>query len=313
MITNRHITRLFLPLAAVVLAGVFCACAGPVAGDPAAPQELSFSARGDALILDGEPATRGYVTGVSLTDDVLGNRPLYVTAYLHPQSGVAKGYLCNDVFHKSGDEWRRTPPVYWPMEGRLDFMVYSSGVPFDPMDITWGPDNTAERMRLNVGRDHLQDDILVGSSWGSTSSAGVPTALSMHHCQAWIEVSLKLVEGSTQTISVTSVSLADAYLDGVLNVENNFGSPSLEWDFRASEGRDRVIDDPEGVFGTTLTSSEVTVKMLIPEQPQTKLIVKYVVDGEEKEAVKELPHTNWIAGRKYVYAFEFGSDPVFEP
>lgn len=311
MKTHRnHIVRisaLALLLPAALLGTASCGVKEEVSVQDG-PQEIAFSLTEDPVTLDG-PATRGYVTGSTLVDNVTGPRSLRATAYLHPQVGEAQTYLENEEFVMSGDSWRRTPPVYWPMGGRLDFMVYSSGVPFEPEAIVWGAGNSAERMRIAVGRDHLQDDVLFGSSWGSVSSAGVPTALTLHHCQAWIEVSLKMKEGAAETVTVDAVSLKNVYYDGILNIENNFGNPQMAWDFRGSEGRDRLVDDPQGVFGTTLTETASFVRMLIPEQEMTSIVVDYTIDGESKRSVTALPHMNWIAGRKYVYEYEFGTEP----
>ena len=254
---------------------------------------------------DGVPATKGFVEGTSLYDSEGGNRSLYLTAYLHAQNGNDGEYLTGEAFSTSdGSTWRHDPPVYWPLGGRMDLMAYSSAAPFDEFDVAWGGENCAERMRLSVGHDRTQDDILYGSAWGEGDSFNV-TSLQMHHTQAWIQVVLKKDSALSDEVVVHSVELLDTYIGGDLLIENNYGHPEISWNFRRFEARDRAVDDLAGVCGTPLSSSESVLNMLVPQQEMKSIRIKYSQGGEEKSAVKELPHATWLAGKRYVYEFNF--------
>lgn len=261
------------------------------------PSVPSFTAGDDA------PATKGFVEGTSLYDSEGGNRSLYLTAYLHAQNGNDGEYLSGEAFNTSdGSTWRHDPPVYWPLGGRMDLLAYSSAAPFDEFDVAWGGENCAERMRLSVGHDRTQDDILYGSAWGEGNSFSA-TSLQMHHTQAWIQVVLKKDSALSDEVVVHSVELLDTYIGGDLVIENNYGHPEISWNFRRFEARDRAVDDLAGVCGTSLPSSERVLNMLVPQQEMKSIRIKYSQGGEEKSAVKELPHATWLAGKRYVYDF----------
>lgn len=297
-----HITTLTL---AVATGFVLSSCAkrpvDTVTADDSA--EISFEA-----ILPQEEATKGVVSGTTLLDDETGYRPLYVTSFLHAQTGVEMDYFTGERFERVGSAWKRTPALYWPVGGSMDFLVYSAGTPFDGGTIRWGAGNTAERMRLYFGSDRTQDDVLFGSAWHGVSSGGaVPIQLS--HAQAQIVVTAKLKpESLPLPVTITRVVLTDTYLTGILNVENGYGHPTYDWDFRSAESRDRIVDDPDGIYGTPVTDAEKSVRMLVPEQLMRSLVVYYTVDGVEHSASHELEHASWVAGRKYVYSLVF--DPV---
>lgn len=283
-----------------------CTAEGPESVSGGEGREFLLSASVPSFTAgDGVPATKGFVEGTSLYDSEGGNRSLYLTAYLHAQNGNDGEYLSGEAFNTSdGSTWRHDPPVYWPLGGRMDLLAYSSAAPFDEFDVAWGGENCAERMRLSVGHDRTQDDILYGSAWGEGNSFSA-TSLQMHHTQAWIQVVLKKDSALSDEVVVHSVELLDTYIGGDLLIENNYGHPEISWNFRRFEARDRAVDDLDGVCGTPLPSSERVLNMLVPQQEMKSIRIKYSQGGEEKSAVKELPHATWLAGKKYVYEIGF--------
>lgn len=288
-------------MTALLALTLLAASCGKEETEPAQPVEMSF----DAFTFAG---TKGIVDGTSLYDDIMGYRPLYVTAYLHSQAGGNAEYLCGDVFERQYSAWRHIPAVYWPMDGALDFIAYSASAPFLENDVIWGKGNTAERMRISVGNDRTQDDILFGSVWHGTSS-GAATDMVMFHSQAWIEVTATLAAGALDLeVSLDRAVLTKTYIDGDLNVENNYGSPTYAWDFRRAEALDRDIDDPLSIFGTRVNNTVKRAWMLVPEQEMHQLEIYYTVDGVQYKVSYDLPHTVWVAGRKYTYSLVF--DPV---
>ena len=255
--------------------------------------------------VEGElPLTRGVVNGTSLVDSESGDRDLYVTSFLHPQFGNEINYFVNERFVKTAGGWKREPSVYWPVGAVMDMMAYSSETPFNEFDISWGEPNNAEIMRLRVGNDRTQDDVLYGACWSQTNpGAGNVTAISMHHSQALLEFTFARKAGSMAVCKVESVTITDCYLAGDLIVSNNAGAPTHRWDFRRYIASNAGVDDVNNVIGTVLTSTPVSLSMLVPEQEMKSVIVTYTVNGEQKTTVKELPHGNWVAGRHYTYVF----------
>lgn len=288
---NRVLT--YIVLAATLLAS--CSTAEPEAG---APVEIAFS----ASVLE----TKGMVTGGSLTDSETGWRTLTVSSFLHAQSGLDENYFVAETFSYSAGAWHRSgSPVYWPMGGQLDILAYSSKDPFSPVDETWGTPSAAERVRLHVDEHRRQDDILYGACSAATVGAGGASSLSMYHTQAWVEARLKIRSGVTKTVKVEKVEILDVFLGGVLTIENNYGYPRMDWDFRRFTAKDAVLDDTHDVYGTTLTTTAVSVGMLVPQQDRKSLRVTYTVDGDQRVVTRDLAHASWLAGSRYVYEFEF--------
>ena len=259
--------------------------------------EMSLVRRSESFI----PSTRGIVTGTTLTDDDSGDRTLYVTAYIHPQSGSEMNYLVNEPFEKDGTKWKHTPSIYWPVEATMDMLAYSAQQPFGDQHIDWKVPNGAEGMRIAVGDGRTRDDILYGAVWNGTDPGTSGTTITMHHSQAYIEFALALKEGSSATCSVESIILKDTYLCGDLIIDNNAGLPQHRWDFRRYRASDNMVDDPDSVYGTTLTTVETSVSMLIPEQEMKTVTINYAVNGVHKTHDYELPHANWLAGHNYIY------------
>ena len=205
------------------------------------PRELSFAPVAEV------PAVKGFVTGTTLVDDATGGRPLYVSAFLHAQSGLNRDYFIGEAFGPSAGAWHADPAIFWPMGGRLDILAYSAAAPFPETAVAWGVPSAAERLRLSVGSDRLHDDILFGAAWHLSSTA-TSVALPMQHSQAWIDVRLALAPAAAAIpVTVTSVVLRSTYVQGDLTVTSNAGSPEYSWSFVRFEARDRIVDEGSSV------------------------------------------------------------------
>lgn len=298
--------RLLIPVlfAAAALAGCMDDVQ-PVAKDLSS--ELTFAA--------SSVETKGIVTGEDLVDATDGSRTLYISAFLHPQSGREDNYFTNEAFTLTDGYWRHDPKIYWPMGGQLDFLAYSAAQPFGDFDAQWGtarwgePDASA-RLRLAVGPDRTQDDILFGALYHKTVPAGGGALnMVMNHAQAWIEVTFSKganVPAGTEIV-VDDVVLSSVYLRGDFDVENNYGAPerAATWNFRRAWKEDVTVDDINHILGTPLPDEAVSVSMLLPEQEMTTLTVTYTMDGVQKTWSQELPHAYWNMGKHYVYAITF--------
>lgn len=298
--------RLLIPVlfAAAAIAGCMDDVQ-PVAKDLSS--ELTFAA--------SSAQTKGIVTGEDLVDATDGSRTLYISAFLHPQSGREDNYFTNEAFTLTDGYWRHDPKIYWPMGGQLDFLAYSAAQPFGDFDAQWGtarwgePDASA-RLRLAVGPDRTQDDILFGALYHKTVPAGGGALnMVMNHAQAWIEVTFSKganVPAGTEVV-VDDVVLSSVYLRGDFDVENNYGAPerAATWNFRRAWKEDVTVDDINHILGTQLPDEAASVSMLLPEQEMTTLSVAYTMDGVQKTWSQELPHAYWNMGKHYVYAITF--------
>lgn len=259
-----------------------------------APMEISFSLA---------PETKGVVTGNSLFDDGEASwRDLMVTAYLKPASGQIfseRPYFTAETFSRNGDsKWSHNPAIYWPVGGTLDILAVSTTEPLEQADVQWFRGNIASGVRIAVDRHHTQDDIMYGALWESGSESA-STSLPMKHTQAYIEVRCHAASGTTATLD--SVILNSVFLEGDLEIINNVGAPDITWNFRRFRAYNVLVDDLAGVYGTTLTSTPVSVSMLVPEQDKTSIRVIYHIGGVRKEQTVTLAHERWLAGGRYVY------------
>ena len=299
--------RTILPLLAVASMLTACYMDEPMRVPVDGSREVAF----DAAV----PQTKGLVTGTVLEDETAGTRTLTISAYLHPQSGREGNYFKNETFSLSNGRWRHDPAIYWPMGGQLDFLAYSSTTPFSQADADWGTarwgePNAAERVRLGVGPDRTQDDILYGSLYHSATSQSDALGLEMNHAQAWIDVRLGKTENVSGDVIVTRVALSNVYLAGDLTIENNFGDPVATWNTRRYYRQDIQVDDLNNVMGQPLPTGEVSLSMLLPEQEMTTMTIDYIIRGEEKTWTKELDHATWLMGKHYIYTVSFDEPPV---
>lgn len=283
--------RIFIICSALLLVA---ACSETLSPQEDGLVEMSFAI---------SPETKGILTGDSMYDEAKGAwRDLMVTAYLKPASGQSfseREYFTAETFSRTGDgRWSHDPALYWPVGGVLDIMAISSTLPLEPADISWFKGNIAAGVRIAVDRHHTQDDIMYGALWG-VGYVDASTHLDMSHAQAYVEIRCHAASGTTATLD--SVVLNRVYLEGDLEIRNNVGVPQMEWNFRRFRAYDVLVDDLAGVYGTTLTSTPVSVSMLVPEQDKTSIRVIYHIDGVRKEQTVTLAHERWLAGGRYIY------------
>lgn len=245
--------------------------------------------------------TKGYVKDTTLYETATARstertpRELRVTAHLYPQDGEDYDYLTDETFALKDGRWCHDPALYWPLGASMDLLVRSTGHSSD--SVLYAQYNRASRTRMYVSEDYLQDDILYGSLWSRTveSSLRVP----MKHAQAWLTVSFCNI--SHRTVTVTSVTFEDIYTAGVLDVGNNYGDVTFDWDFRTARAADKLMDDGGSVYGVPVAADTLYLDMLVPEQLRTALTVTYVEDGVEKTERLALSHAYWLAGTAYEY------------
>lgn len=255
--------------------------------------------------------TKGYVTGTYLVDDSGSPRVLFLSAWVRGGNGRQDNYFTNEPFYENVGRWRHNPPIYVPMQSSYDILGYSSQLGFDDGDVLWGYPNNAQIMRLTIGPTHLQDDVLYGAAFGIASGMGHDVTLQMYHAQAWIEVVLRRKAGAQGAEAiVTSVVLEKLYTGCEVTVNANGGVPSANCRTRQFAASDHVMGDPVGLYGCPVTEEGGSLRMLVPEQQQTFLVVNYEISGVDFSSRYELPHAYWLMGKHYLYEIVF--DPLTE-
>ena len=289
---NRHI------ILAISCALFLSAACNDIQQTDLRPGEIAFSVPGE---------TKGVIEGSNLYDAAEGTwRNILVTAYLKPASGQLfseRPYFTAETFSRSGEQrWTHDPAIYWPVGGVLDMIALSSTEPLLEPDVIWTTGNTAAGVRVAVDRHHTQDDIMYGALFEAGSST-TTTTLPMQHSQALIEVSCRRISGVNARLD--SVILSSVFLEGDLEIMNNVGAPTIDWNFRRFRAYDVLVDDPEGIYGNNISTSARTVRMLIPEQQKTSITVIYTVGTSRRVHKETLAHENWLAGKKYHYELNF--------
>lgn len=265
--------------------------------------------------------TKGYVEGSAMEDTspqtlqagapLRSDRTVTITSWLYPQKGEEYEYFNTEVFSKSSDGlWHRDPSVYWPLGGRLDFIAYSSSIPFPEGNVKYDRYRSTESMRLQFDRSLTQDDVLFSSATDMTiSSADGNVPMTFKHSQAWIQFRLHSVSPAYDNIvKIHKLTLVDVYTTGLLEVEHPFGYPEGSWSFRYDVRENTTVDDVHGVYGTFATTDISYLDMLIPEQQMKDIILTYSYTDSEPimEYRFKLPSSYWLMGMKYIYEISFG-------
>lgn len=269
--------------------------------------------------------TKGYVESTTLYEtapthlhDASGTSPrsIHLTSWLYPQSGADGEYFRNEVFTKSTDNlWHRGVPVYWPMEGRLDMMAYSSTVAFPESAVGYSNGTTTDELLLAIDRTYTQDDVLFSWVGNVTNGGGLSPTVPMlfKHAQAWIEFVFHCKNASfNNIIRVNQVVLTDIYTQGILHVAHPYDEAEAEWDFRFATRLDTVVDDNNGIYTTGVTTARTYLDMLIPEQPVKDIILYYNMEGGDPEMRYRYTMSghHWEMGKKYVYDITFSPTAI---
>lgn len=269
---------------------------------------------------------KGYIPGTALWDtpaaglhgDAEGApRTLTLTAWYYGPTGKQEEYFRGSPFARDAASglWRRTPAAWWPMGGRLDLAGYSAGVPFAEDEVSWDPLRSTDAFSLDIASSHSQDDVLFGialSRRHADATEGI--AMTLEHAQAWIQFSLHAASGLAGVVTVEDIMIEHLYTSGRLTVAHPFGFAEGEWSFVYDERRETVLDDPHGVYGTTIGTETKYVDQLIPEQRMhkdgdgtTHIVLHYRMAGSDHVMAYawELPRESWLMGRRYTYDITF--------
>ncbi len=257
--------------------------------------------------------TKGYVEGTTLFDtpyDKLHEaagvtrapRSIRLTAWLQPQSGAEQEYFRDEAYARQDDGlWHHDPALYWPMGGHLDFLGYSSTIPFE--EVTWHGGKSTDAMSISVDRRFTQDDILysfIRNQVAGNTDGHVPMVF--QHAQAWLQ--FRIHSTVNDYVTLQDLTLTDVYTDGTLVVEHPFAMAEASWNFRLSRRTDTQVDDNWNVIGTKMTTDIACLDMLLPEQLCRDMVIKYSF-GTSPLVFDHRFHfedgSSWLMGKKYIY------------
>lgn len=264
-------------------------------------------------------ATKGYVEGADFVDtpyDALhpstpgDPRTMQLSAYLTPQSGASGNYFVAQPFEKNANGetdnlWHHNPKIYWPIGAQgVDFLAYSSTIPFTGTAVKWNQSNAASECILYVSEEYLQDDILFGAVAGRQTNAGAPVAMTFNHAQAWIQFQIKVEDASMENIvKINDITITSLQTRGELTLKGG-AAPTASWNFTSETAVDRPMDDTYGILAPAFISSTVGyMDMLVPQQPQTSFVMHYTLAGQDAvlEYTYDLANATWEMGKKYIY------------
>ena len=199
----------------------------------------------------------------------------------------------NVSFSKDATEnyWTGTEgEMYWPVNHKLDFVVYSpfvNGSEFTANKLTVATDNSA-----NVELDN-QIDYLYGAEYYDDTDAGydkdteyVPVTLK--HAQAKVTVSFDIAN-----VTVTNVKLTAPVLQGSFVVDYSSTTPSIDWTPGSANSAVELIAS---------TDIDEEASLLVVPKTKTNITFNYQIKGSDVSLPYEINVTDtWAAGKHYTY------------
>lgn len=242
-------------------------------------------------------------------------RTIYMTSWLHPQSGAEGEYFRSMRFSMNANGetdglWHHPGVVYWPIDGTLDMLAFSCDSPFPESSVAWGLGNSTDELSLSVDASYTQDDILFSFVGGASNVSGAAPSVPMvfSHAQAWIQFVFHTSSAELDNIiTLFDVTIRDIFTEGILRITHPFGVAEGQWSYRYAVSRDTVVDDNNDIYGTRMTTTPVYLDMLLPEQAKKDFVLCYTIEGSDPIMyyVYPISGSTWQMGKKYVYDITF--------
>lgn len=313
------------------------------------------------------PSTKGYVAGATMEDNIYNGlhygdenaaashswRDIRLSAYLTPagsQTFASRPYFIDEIWRTddagAAGSWKHHDgsafvPVYWPMDGNLQFLAISMTQPLSGSAISWNASNPANGVTMTLGDKFLQDDVMYADcpSRGSNNGAAMgtgdeheaghatqgPVPLTFRHTQAWIEFAI--TTDMADVVTIKDVVVENVYTRGDVTVGPVAGTASdnVVWNFDREEARNFSMPDNYAASDTkkgynvllqvgsfdTSEADNANVKyfdVLLPKQNKSAFVIYYTLAGQDQILEYRYPLTSsatWNAGSKYVYEITF--------
>lgn len=292
--------RFFILASAAIVALASCAKT-EVRYDNAEPQEIAFK------------KITGAMTKTTTALEVL-NSTMGVYAFYHQEvAGPAAEYFANKKFIEDGSTsiWKGENPYYWPLQGYLDFLVYSpyteSGASYTSNALTLTiPDNSTDQI------DWVAGTAIVKNCQYVVDDA---TDVTLQHLLSKITIQVK--SNVEDLFTVKSVVLSNIEKSGEIVV--NYATPVTVTPTNDTTGDEypHTFTGPTGTLTTTLQSCGD--HLVFPSTADHVLTVTYTMagmySGNDLTATLNLENVVWATGTHYTYnltltANEIKLDPI---
>ena len=226
---------------------------------------------------------------------------LGVIAY-YTYGGTEKMYFDNSQFTRESGQplWDGVAKKYWPLQGTLDFIVYSpyqSGSVVVDKKITLVVDNSAY---TSIGN---QVDYLYGGEYvtGKEKSEDA-VSVELKHALAKVTLNFK----GTPGITVNSVELEKPCLKGTYSVNYLSSSIAPVWSSTTQMGGNLLLSD---FVGKSLEQDDYqSVSIMVVPAEASKILLTYSLPGSEynnnsnMNLKAEIPlNEDWESGKQYTY------------
>lgn len=300
--------RILICAAAAIVALASCSKTQVVYND--APEEIGFKAVSGVMtkapIGDKDYTTMGVFANYSPTGGGYTELPAGVTAY--------NPYLTNKEFTDKTTYWGGTTAQYWPLVGRLDFVVYA---PFaNGVVRTYSAGEN--KLEVPVSNETLgsQEDWMYGETMlSSMSKSNEAMAINIRHALAKITVS---VTSDLEGLIINSLVIDDTEQQETFTVDYS----GTDADYTDGDTRLTWTNDEDAVDMTLITNhtavkdvAESAYCYVIPSD-QTSITMTYTLPG----AGSPLPYKHtfttgkWVENHHYTYAISIGVNEIkFNP
>lgn len=219
--------------------------------------------------------------------------------------------------------WQSATPYYFPSDGQVDFLAYTSGSTTGSDEVV--PTATVTRSGTHSRFSNLKLDYTTNELEGKTdvmysaykdlglpySTASVP--LTFKHTLAWISIQM---DSNPGTVLITSLKANDVVLTGTVNIPVVAGEPGDpvwtpgstvdEVPFSAfCPGTptlvESLVQSPEGILVVPGNQTQLTIVYQLASNPGVD--ITHVVDLTPYNS-SDGP---WVAGKHYTYSISFSS------
>ena len=290
--------RFFILASAAIVALASCAKTQVVYND--APEEIALKAISGVMTkatnLDGNETMGVYANYASSET----NNP-YTT------------FFENISFSDKGTYWGANPAKYWPLEGKLDFVVYSphtnaSGV------VAWTYSASESKLVIKVDNNLAQLNWLYGKGIANgTKGTTVNTPLRHALAKVTANITSDLADLVVKSVVVTKTEQVGTLTVNYKETDNLLTSHDerLSWEFTSDDEVEKTL------IGNNTLAAGVTVEgtpcYVIPSAQQ-KLVLTYRLPGMESSApdlTVDLPVTGeWVENHSYKYNISIGANEI---
>lgn len=303
--------------------------------------ETSQSQKEIALNPVAQKATRAPIQGASFAD----GQKIYVSAW----NSVSGDYFKNIEFSKGESETTWKAGKLWPVNGVTSFLAYAftpatqSTSVMTSNDAVWGNAGTkdwAKQVSFDLSSKSLcYNPVAAEGSAVATETNGTPYVdllyanadqtkekdyqtvnMEFKHSGAWIVFNVKLdkdLSAQKSQLIVNNFELVNIHKGGKLTIDNKIvGGAQASWDFTGCAAADYQVESfPQAstdlTKGLTLSTTDATFGVVLPEQQQTAIRFKYTLSSTDTQAAftpQTVVYTypldrfnKWEMGKKYVY------------